>query len=44
MSWAYFDGAAQQQGYGGSILFHLYETHYFQISMGLGREQTTMLN
>jgi len=31
-----FDGAAQQQGCGGGLLFHRLETHYFQISMGLG--------
>lgn len=34
--WAYFDGAAQPHGCGGGIILHLTETHFFQISMGLG--------
>lgn len=36
VSWAYFDGAAQWQGCGGGILFHLTNSHYFQMSMVLG--------
>ena len=35
-SWAYFDGAAQEQGCGVGILLHKTENHLFRIHMGLG--------
>jgi len=34
--WAYFDGAAQDQGCGSGIILHISESHYCHISLGLG--------
>jgi ribonuclease HI len=36
--WAYFDGASQNDGriYGGEVSLYIFETHFFNIKMGLG--------
>lgn len=36
--WAYFDGSVQHHGCGGGILFHITNSHYYKIQMGLGGE------
>jgi len=35
--WAYFDGSTQEAGCGGRAILYLFESHHFQIQMGLGR-------
>lgn len=34
--WAFFDGAANQQGCGGGIIIHKSDQHYYKIKAGLG--------
>jgi len=34
--WAFFDGAAQQQGCGGGFILYMNEHHYYKVQMGLG--------
>ena len=34
--WAFFDGAAQNDYYGGGAILFLTNSHYFVLSMGLG--------
>jgi len=36
MPWAYFDGAAPLQGCGGGIVFHLTDSHYYHLRLGIG--------
>lgn len=34
--WAFFDGAAQQQGCGGGFILYISEQHFYRVRMGLG--------